>query len=360
MFSTPMTDLVGCTYPIIQAGMAGGPTTPELVAAVSEAGGLGTIGAGYLPPEQIKHAIEDVRRLTDRPFAVNLFTPESFGPPDETAARMNEWLNRYRERFKLAPGAMPAKFQETFEEQLQVVLDERVPVFSFTFGIPSPEHIGKLKSEGIKLIGTATTVREALALEAAGIDLIVAQGSEAGGHRGTFLGRYEDGLVGTMALVPQIVAQVRTPVIASGGIMDGRGIVASLALGACGVQMGTAFLTCDESGAHEQHKRTILQSSEEDTTVTVAFSGKAARGIKNEFISDMKKYPGPIPEYPIQNKLTQDIRKAAANENNPQYMSLWAGQALRLNRTESASKLIGEWMSEAAGTLQRLSQYRKE
>ncbi len=181
---------------------------------------------------------------------------------------------------------------------------------------------------GVAVIGTATTVREAVQWEASGVDLIVAQGSEAGGHRGTFVGAHEQGMIGSMALIPQMVDTVKTPVIAAGGIMDGRGVVASLALGAVGVQMGSAFLPCVESGAHGKYKEAVVNSTDESTVITRALSGKPARGIRNPFITDMERYAEPIPPYPVENALTRDIRVKAAKQGLMDLMSMWVVQIL--------------------------------
>ncbi|MFC3799163.1 NAD(P)H-dependent flavin oxidoreductase [Cohnella sp. GCM10012308] len=352
---TSFTRRLGIPYPIVQAPMAGGPATPELAAAVSNAGGLGSLGAGYWSPSQIRDAIREVRRRTDRPFAVNLFLPEQPRSTDDEISAMQAHLDVYRERLGIETSPSIAAYAPSFEDQVQVLLEEEVPVFSFTFGIPPAEAIEEMKRRGIFIVGTATTVEEGIRLEAAGADAVVAQGSEAGGHRGTFLSEAADALVGTLALVPQLADRVSVPVIASGGIMDGRGLAASLALGASAVQMGTAFLASPESGAHAAHKRLVLSSAEDATAITDVYSGKAARGIRTDFMRDMKAYPGAIPDYPIQNALTRDIRQAAAQANDPSFMSLWAGQGLRLATEQTAADLIGRTVAEAQAAIGRLS-----
>lgn len=320
--------------------MAGGPTTPELVAAVSEAGGLGTLGAGYMEPEAIRAAIHDIRRKTKRPFAVNLFIPEPIDVDQGKITWMNEHLDHYRARLHTARAGEVKTEGPPFEEQLAVLIEEKVPIFSSTFGVPSKAVVEILKERSVSVMGTATSVREAVELEESEVDVIVAQGSEAGGHRGTFHGEFDAAMVGTMALVPQLVDQVRVPVLASGGIMDGRGTAAALALGAEGVQMGTAFLTCKESGAPLAHRKAILNSTDESTVTTRAFSGKPARGIRNRFISEMDPYTAELPDYPIHNNLTKDIRSAAKQQDQPEYMSLWAGQASALSREQPAEELV--------------------
>ncbi|WP_026961236.1 NAD(P)H-dependent flavin oxidoreductase [Alicyclobacillus herbarius] len=355
MLNTRITELLKIRYPLIQAGMAGGPTTPELVAAVSNQGGLGTIGGGYLRPDALRDQIRRVRELTERPFAVNLFALETV--PDIEAAvveDMNAYLNEIREDLGLSQRTGTPAVEVDFEEQVEVVVEEKVPVFSFTFGIPGEKTLQRLKEHAV-IIGTATTVREAVLLEQAGVDAVVAQGSEAGGHRGTFA---EDdvnrALIGTMALVPQVVDKVQIPVIASGGIMDGRGLVAALALGASAVQMGTAFLTCLESGVHQAYKQRLQASDEDETELTRAYSGKWARGLRTTFMERMAQYPGEIPPYPIQNALTQDIRRAAAETGNVEFMSLWAGQAHALAASHPAGALVQQVLEDAAATLRTL------
>jgi nitronate monooxygenase len=346
MLETRFTQLTKVRYPIIQAGMAGGITTPEMVAAVSNAGALGTLGAGYLNPDQLRAAIHRVKEITNHPFAVNLFIQQDISYSKDDVCQMNTHLDPIRVQFGIESSPWIEKYAESFEDQIQVVFDEHVPVFSFTFGIPSRDVLKHLKHEGIIVIGTATTVNEAVELEGMGIDAVVVQGSEAGGHRGTFLSDETHSLIGTMALVPQVFDQVSIPVIASGGIMDGRGLIASLALGASAVQMGTAFLACPESGAHELYKQLVIDSHEDDTEITHAYSGKAARGIQTQFMEGMREYHGTIPPYPVQNALTRDIRQAAAKQNNPDYMSLWAGQCLRLATNNSADTIVRQTVEQ--------------
>jgi len=336
-----LVNLLGIKYPIIQAGMAGGATTPELVAAVSNAGGLGTLGAGYLSPHAIREAVREIRRLTDKPFAVNLMVTEPASADRDAIDKMQGILKRFEKDL-----GEPFSFEnlsldpQPFEEQLEIVLDEKVPVFSFTFGIPKPFWLEKLKANGTVIIGTATNVQEGLALERAGVNAIVAQGSEAGGHRGTFFKNAENEGIGTMALIPQMVDRVKLPVIASGGIMDGRGVVASLALGAAGVQMGTAFLTSEESGIHPVYKEAIRQARDDQTVMTKAFSGKKARGIENQYIRVMRDFEADILPYPIQNALTKPLRNAAKKHGNKEYMSLWAGQAASLSQNAPAKQIV--------------------
>lgn len=336
-----ITRLLKINYPIIQAGMAGGPTTPELIAAVSNAGGLGTLGAGYMTPEQMRQSIEKIRELTNKPFGVNVFIPEKPEVDDEKIKQSNQLLKPIRKKLKLSdPPVISRTSTDLFLEQIKVILDYNVPVCTFTFGLPEREIIEQLKNHHITIIGTATTVKEAIIIEEEGMDIVVVQGSEAGGHRGSFATSFENSMIGTISLIPQVADHVHIPIIAAGGIMDSRGILAAMVLGAKAVQMGTAFLTCDESGANNLHKERILNSTEDETTITSAFSGKPARGIRNEFITLMKGNEHLLPDYPIQNQLTQDIRSEASKQLDSEWMSMWSGQSPRLSKKTSAHDLI--------------------
>ncbi|GEK58967.1 nitronate monooxygenase [Marinococcus halophilus] len=333
--------------PIIQAGMAGGITTPELVAEVTKAGGLGTIGAGYMHAENLRSAIQRVKKQTEGAFAVNVFVPETPEVVPGDVQKANEKLSLIHKKLNLDSAPVPEKLPSFFEEQLEVVIEEKIEICSFTFGLPSPEQMKRLKAHGVFLIGTATSVEEAARNEQAGMDAVVAQGSEAGGHRGTFAESFEKAMVGTMALVPQVVDKVDIPVIAAGGIMDGRGVLAAHALGAEAVQMGTAFLTCRESGAPPAHQQAVLTSKETDTAITTIFSGKPARGITNKMMAWMEALDHKWPPYPVQNMLTQPIRREAARQNESAFMSLWSGQGTRLSVQEPAAAMIKRLMEEA-------------
>jgi len=343
---TRLTTLCGIDLPIVQAGMAGGPTTPDLVASVCEAGALGTLGAGYLTPQAMRQAIREIRAKTKRPFAVNLFVPEHPIASETDIEHMHQALSVYRQALGMDNHTYIASRAVAFAAQVDVLEEENVPIFSFTFGIPEPGVLARLRKIGIVCIGTATTVREALCLQDAGVDAVVCQGSEAGGHRGTFASPFASALIGTMSLVPQIVDAVHIPVIASGGIADGRGLIAAHALGADGVQMGTAFLTATESGAHDAYKSAVLETAAEDTLITTAFSGKPARGIANLFMKTFSQSElQPLP-YPIQNDLTREIRQEAAKQSETAYMSLWAGQSARLSQRISAAEIIAQVCTE--------------
>jgi nitronate monooxygenase len=323
-----LLDILGIENPIIQGPMGGGPSTAELVAAVSNAGGLGSLGAAYQTPEQILDTIRRIRALTSRPFNVNLFAGAWSTKQDFNAGPILDLLAEVHERLGLPPPIAPTPAPDPFPAQLEAVLDARPAIFSFTFGIPDRDVMSRLKSRGIQIWGTATTVEEARQLEQAGVDAIVAQGAEAGAHRGTFLDSFESSMVPTLDLVRATVDAVKLPVIATGGLMDGRDIVSAIKAGASAAQLGTAFLACPESGASEAYKRAILTVKEDSTVVTRAFSGRPARGLRNAFIDQVDGRQKLILPYPMQNALTRSMRTAAAQQGLADYLSLWAGQGV--------------------------------
>jgi nitronate monooxygenase len=348
--ATALTERLGLAHPIVQAPLAGGGDTPALVAAVAEAGGLGFIGAAYLTPAQIAESAKAVRARTTRAFGISLFVPLPPPAPPDPAAALARVAPYYAE-LGLAPPAPPALPAETFDAQLAAALESGATVFSFTFGVLPPAAVAAIKARGMFLMGTATTVDEAVALERAGVDAVVTQGSEAGGHRGTFLGDFDSGMVGTLALVPQVVDAVRVPVMASGGIMDGRGVAAALVLGAAAAQMGTAFLTCEEAGVPPAYKAAILAAREDGTRTTRAFSGRPARGIVNRFMREVDG--GDVLPFPLQNALTRPLRTAAATADRAEFLSLWAGQGVRMARRQKAGDLVARLAAEAEAALRR-------
>lgn len=344
----------GLTIPVVQAPMAGGPTTPELVAAVSNAGGLGSLAVEYVSPAQIEKDIARVRELTQRPFAVNLFSPDADEELAGDFASLANSLRPYHDRLGIPAPEMPKSAGEKFEEQIEVICRLRVPIVSFTLGIFPAALMEKLKRQSTYVIGTATTVKEAEILEQSGVDAIVAQGSDAGGHRGTFTTEAEKVLIGTMSLVPQVMDAVSVPVLASGGIMDGRGVVAALALGASAAQMGTAFLASDEAGSNAAAREALLQAHEDETTITRAFSGRPARGLRNEFASQWEESGLKPMSFPWQNAATRPMRSAAAKANDAGLQSVWAGQGLRMLRRGSAASIVDQIRQEIAETLARM------
>lgn len=343
--------MLGITHPIVQAPMAGGATTPELVAAVSNAGALGSFAAATLSPSAMVESIQRVRALTSRPFNVNLFVLEEPDPDEAELASAQARLAPYRAALGLTAAPRPAKFCENNQAQIATLLALAPPVVSFTFGILDADTVAQFRQKGSFVIGTATTVAEAKAWEAAGADAICVQGIEAGGHRGTFLGDFEQSGIGLMALIPQAARAVNVPLIAAGGIMDGKGIAAALILGAQAAQLGTAFLCCPEAGIHPGWKQRIPHTSDDGTRLTRVFSGKYARSIITDFMQQLRPFEHDVPAYPIQNALTAEIRRAAAKQGQLEMMSLWAGQGAALARTLPAAQLVQTLADELAITL---------
>lgn len=341
MTPPPLCTLLGLSQPIIQGPMAGADT-PALAAAVSAAGGLGMLGCGMRSPTAIAEAAAEVRRRTDRPFGLNLFVQSTPSPDPQELARAQAHLAPLYAELGVTPSP-PARWCEDFEAQWSAVLDARPAVASFTFGILNAKQVRALQAVGSRVIGTATTVSEAIAWAKVGADAVCASGMEAGGHRGTFLEDYAAAMVGTMALVPACVDALRpwgVPVIAAGGIMDGRGIAAAQALGAQAVQMGTAFLACEESGIGAAYRQALLQAEASDTRTTRVYSGRPARGIVNAMMRRLAPLENEVPPYPVQNALTGALRKAAAEAGNSEYLSLWAGQGVAAVRPMSATRLM--------------------
>jgi len=333
-------------HPIIQGPLGGGPSTPELVAAVSNAGGLGSLGAAYLTPEQITATIQKIKSLTEKPFQINLFAGGWNTNTRADPQPMLELLTEIHHTLGLPPPAPPLPKPDPFPEQFEAVLDAQPPIFSFTFGIPNPDALARLKKREILILGTATTLAEARLLADAGVDAIVAQGAESGAHRGTFDGPFELCMVPTLELVREIAAVVLKPVIATGGLMDGRDIAAAIAAGASAASLGTAFLVSTESAAPQAHKQAVLSATKDTTVITRAFSGRPARGLPNVFIQKLMGRENDILPYPLQNALTRAMRAAAAEQGNPEFLSLWAGQGVARARAMPAAELVSRLVAE--------------
>ncbi|HEU4700824.1 MAG TPA: nitronate monooxygenase [Gemmatimonadales bacterium] len=350
---TPLLRRLDVELPVIAAPMGGGPTTPALVAAVSAAGGLGTLAAAYLTPAQIAEDAARIRALTSRPFAINLFAGGWRTEPPGDPAPMLRLLAPIHARLGIGEPVLPTVGPDPLPAQLEAVLAARPAALSFTFGIPAPDALRRLQDAGIATIGTATTLAEARLLADAGVEAIVAQGEEAGAHRGTFAHRFEEAMVPTLELVDQIARDVPLPVIASGGIMDGHDLARALDAGATAAQLGTAFLLAPEAGTSEPWRRALRAARDaggDGTVVTRAFSGRAARGLRNAFVELVEGagHADAILPYPHQNALTRPMRTAAASRNEPEWLSLWAGRGVVRIRELPAGTLVREIMKELA------------
>jgi nitronate monooxygenase len=347
--------LLRIRYPIVQGPFGGGLSSVALSASVSNAGGLGSYGAHTLDPDRITALVAELKASTAHPFAVNLWVPQ----PGEADRRLDEAafarhvgrLQPYYDTLGVTAPTYTTSFGHDFAAQVETLLRAEPPVASFVMGVPPAEVLREARRRGIVTVGTATTVDEAVALDEAGVDALVASGSDAGGHRGAFLRPVHESLVGTFSLIPQVSDAVSAPVIAAGGIADARGVCAALTLGADGVQIGTAFLGTDESGASTVHKRALRGSEARTTVLTRVFTGRMARGIPNRFQREMAAYEDDVPPYPIQGALTQPLRNAANERGEHDYVHLWAGQAAPLTAPGAAAEYFATLVVETEAAL---------
>lgn len=344
--------------PIIQAGMAGGITTPKLVAGVANAGALGTLGAGYMSATSLRDEINQVKQLTNKPFAVNLFATNLEAFSSEIGS-MQHFLDRYRKELEIDQGKLSVKTYDYLQEKVYVIIEEGIPIVSTAFGVLSSVLIERLKKNNVTLIGMATNLDEANQLVEAGYDMIVAQGYEAGGHRGTFdVVKYSDGCsIGLLPLVQEFLDNLDVPIVAAGGIMNKAQIDGLLAMGVAGVQLGTKFLVAKEAGTNDAYRRALIKASAIDTAITKVFSGRAARAIVNRFVKEMENSDCELLPFPIQNDITKDVRGAAKEFSLAEFQSLWAGQGVGAIDSEEPvadilASLIGEVAEESTNQLE--------
>jgi nitronate monooxygenase len=358
---TALCDLLGIEYPVIQSGM-GSVAGPDLVAEVSRAGGLGILAGLNVPPEELRGRIRQVRELTDRPFGVNLWLHTELRPPadpatiaDDRLAAVHAVLNGFRTQLGLParserPGAVP----DIIAAQVEVILEERPAVFSIGLGDPGPDLVLRCRAHGIKVVAMVATVEDARAVVESGVDAVVAQGSEAGGHRSTWVKRpsLDAASVGTLALVPQIVDAVPVPVVAAGGISDGRGLAAALALGAVGILLGTRFVATRESMAPEFWKKSLLEREGDDTTITDAFSGLWLRALRNSYTARYQTSGAPVLPPLLQTRAAQDIVEEARRRGEGEYFPMLAGQGVGLIRDlPGAGEVVETIVREARAVL---------
>jgi nitronate monooxygenase len=338
-------------YPIIQAPMAG-VSTPRLAAEVSNAGGLGSLGLGASTAAQARQMIEETRALTGRPFNVNLFCHV---PARRDAAREAAWLAHLAPLFEGAGIAVPSALDEIYksfnedEDMFRMLLELRPAVVSFHFGLPSAERLAAFRDAGMVTMATATNLREAAVIEQAGIDAIVAQGIEAGGHRGMFDPDETDERLSTSVLVRLLVKKTGVPIVAAGGIMDGAGIRSALDLGAAAAQLGTAFILCPESSASAAYRANLKSERAMATMLTAAISGRPARGMVNQLIAHGEA-PGspPAAPYPVAYDAAKQLHAAAARMGNHEFAAHWAGQGAPLSREMPAAELLRQLVAEMA------------
>jgi nitronate monooxygenase len=350
-----LLDLFGIEHPLVQAPMAG-LSTPQMAIAASEAGGLGSIAAAMLTPETLRSELQLVQQATSRPINVNFFVHT---PPAADAVREAAWRRRlegyYRELGLSVDSAGGGPVRAPFSAAMcDVVLEYKPRVVSFHFGMPVAGLVKRLKEAGTIVISSATTAEEARWLEANGCDAVIAQGNEAGGHRGMFLTDDIARQPGTMALVPQVVDAVKVPVIAAGGIGDGRGIAAALALGAAGAQIGTAFLLTPEARTTALHRKALAEARDDSTTLTNIFTGRPARGIVNRYVREVGPMSPDAPAFPLAAGLSAPLRTAAEAKGSAEFMPLWSGQAPTLARAVPAGALMTTFVEETAAVLRRL------
>jgi nitronate monooxygenase len=350
--SQALIDLLGIEHPIIQAPMAGA-STAALAATVSNAGALGGFGGTDASPDELREVIRAIRRNTNKPFIINLYL-------DRTGPYVFDIEHKAALKAALAPahaelhaGEVPDPIDPfgNFDSQIAVVLEERVPVFSSHFGAPDATVMRALKANGTRVIVTATTVEEARQLESVGVDAIIAQGSEAGGHRGTFAAPAAEAEIGTMALIPQIADAVSVPVIAAGGIMDGRGVAAALMLGASGVQMGTAFVPCPETAVNPAYVQRLLAAAAGDVVLTEVVSGRPMRLLRNRLVDLLEENRAYRLAFPEQLSMTRNLRKVASSIRNAEFLSMWAGQGVTLTRAMPAAELVALLVAETQSLL---------
>ncbi len=343
---------LGIEYPIIQGPFGGGLSTTQLAAIVSNKGGLGSYGAHNLAPDEIGRVAQEIRALTAQPFALNLWVSDhDAGGRDLSQAESDRVYRIFEPYFRelgVEKPTLPERFHHSYEEQVEALLEAAPPVFSFVFGIPSAKVLAECRRRGIITLGAATSLAEARALDEAGIDLILATGFEAGGHRPSFLARAEDSLMGTFVLTQLVGPRVKAPVIAAGGIADGRGLRAALALGAQAVQIGTAFLACAESGTTAEHREVLFSAQAQHTTLTRAFSGRLARGVRNRWIEEMAPHLNALAPFPVQNWFLSKLRPAAVKAGRTDLVSLWGGQIAPNLQHRTAAALMDALTSEIA------------
>jgi nitronate monooxygenase len=349
-YNTKASALLGIQYPILQGPFGGNLSSVELTAAVSNAGGLGGYGAYTMSPQEIYEADKQIKAATNKPYNLNLWVSDSDMDPsgitDEQYNKAKEVFKPYFDEVGIPLPEKPASFQSRFENQLEVILDVRPKVFSFMFGVPSADVLEQCKKMGIVTVGAATTLDEAIFLENSGVDMIIASGFEAGGHRPSFLASAESSLTGTFVLLQLIREKVKIPVIAAGGIANGKGVAAALALGASAAQIGTAFLACDESNALPIHKQMLFSDAAKYTTLSRAYTGRLGRGIISRIAKEIIGKETNVLPFPLQTTFISPLRKAALDQQKWDMILFWGGQIAPILKHTKADELMRSLIEE--------------
>lgn len=349
-----ITEFLGIRYPILLGPMGGGFGTTNLLAIVSNAGGLGSFGAYTLTPEEIMQIDKEIKEKTNKPYNINLWVSDVDSSlkdyPDDKINRIKELFKPYFDELDIPLPELSAQIPSKFEDQAEMILKIRPAVFSFIFGIPSEDILKKCRQFGIRTIGSATTLDEALALEAADVDAIVAAGFEAGGHRPSFLRPAEDSLTGTFSLLQQLKNKIKKPVIAAGGIVDGKGVAAALTLGADAVQIGTAFLACDESNAVQSHRQLLFSEQAKYTVLSKSMTGRMGRTLRNRITEDID-YQTEVLPFPLQTRLLAPLKSAAINQGRTDLVNFWSGQSAVSLKYKKADDLMNSLIGEASAVI---------
>jgi nitronate monooxygenase len=349
-YNTKAKELLGIDYPILQGPFGGNLSSVELTAAVSNAGGLGGYGAYTMSPQEIFDIDKQLKAATNKPYNINLWVsdhdiPEG-GLTDEQFEKTKAVFKPYYDEAGIALPEKPAPFQSRFENQLQVILDVKPKVFSFMFGVPSDDVLEQCRKSGIVTVGAATTLDEAVFLDSKGVDMIIASGFEAGGHRPSFLDKSEASLTGTFVLLQLMREKIKTPIIAAGGIADGKGIAAALTLGASAAQIGTAFLATDESNALPIHREMLFSDAAKYTTLSRAYTGRLGRGITSRLAKDIMGKESDILPFPLQTTFIAPLRKAALDKQKWDMILFWGGQISPILKHTKASALMNALIEE--------------
>ena len=347
---TKITELLGIDYPIMQGPFGGNLSTVELTATVSNSGGLGGYGAYTMSPQEIFEVDKQIKAATNKPYNINLWVSDhdipQGGLTDDKFAKVIQQYKPYFDEVGIPLPEKPAPFQSRFENQLEVILDIKPKVFSFMFGVPSADVLEECRKKGIVTVGAATTLDEAILLEAAGVDMIIASGFEAGGHRPSFLASAESSITGTFVLLQLMKEKIKTPIIAAGGIANGKGVAAALALGADAVQIGTAFLATDESNALPIHRAILFSDAAKYTTLSRAYTGRLGRGITSRIAKDLIGKEENILPFPLQTTLISPLRKAALDQQKWDMILFWGGQIAPILKHKKAKDLMHSLIEE--------------